>query len=95
MEKNFSDEYYRKKMNEIESKMESYVNGALFSAYSAILSAGTKSEFPLVFMCSTLLAVAQIDYYLDKKNECYGKWGRRECMTEPIKLRKVIEYKKR
>ena len=96
MNKNgYTKEYYIKKAQEYEAKMDPYLNDALMSQYGAILSMPTKSEFPLFFIFSFLLSFAQADYYLFKRNECYKKMKREEGMTEPIKLRKIIEYKKR
>ncbi len=91
---NYTNEYYFQKIQEVDNKMDPYLNNALISAYGSVMSAGTKSEFPLFFLCSTLLSVAQINYYFYKKNECFKKIEQEEGMTEPIKLRKIIEYKK-
>ena len=91
----YTEEYYLKKAKEMENKADSHINDGLMSAYGSLLSLGTKSEFPLFFFCSLLLSVFQVDYYLYKRNEIYKKMEKEEGITEPIKLRKVIEYKKR
>ena len=95
MDNNFSDEYYAKKIMEIENKMEPWVNDTLLSAYGAGLGMLARNEFAWAFLGTTLLSLAGVDYYLYKRSDCYEKWEKGECVTEPIKLRKVIEYKKR
>ena len=95
MNNNYTEEYYLKKAQEFYNKADPYINDAFLGAYGSVLSAGTKSEFPIIFLCSTLLSVAQVNYYLFKRNQCYKKMEKEEGMTEPIRLRRVIEYKKR
>lgn len=92
---NYTTNYYLKRVSEIENKMDQHLNDALVSAYGGILSCSTKSEFPLFFIGFTLLSVIQLDYYLLKRNHCYEKMHNEVGMTEPIKLKKVIEYRKR
>lgn len=91
---NYTNEYYYKKIQEMDEKIDPYLNDALISEYGVLLSSITKSEFPLFFLGTALLSLAQINYYIHKKNECYKKMETEEGLTEPIKLRKVIEYKK-
>ena len=93
--KGYTQEYYLKKAQAFEDKAEPYINDGLLSGYAAMLSCGIKSEFSLFFLCSAMLSVAQINYYLFKRNQCFKKMEKEEGLTEPIKLRKVIEYKKR
>lgn len=96
MNKNgYTEEYYLKKAQEFEDKADPYLDDAVLCAYGSVLSCGTKSEFPLFFSFSTLLSLAQIDYYLFKRNQCFKKMEKEEGMTEPIRLRRIIEYKKR
>ncbi len=96
MNKNgYTEEYYFKKIDELNSKMDPYLNDALLSTYGALLSAGTKSEFPLFFICCSILSIAQIDYYISERSDCYRKMENEEGLTEPIKLRKIIEYKQK
>ena len=92
---NYTEEYYLKKAQEFTKKADPYINDAFLGAYGSVLSAGTKSEFPIFFLCSTLLSVAQINYYLFKRNQCYKKMEKEEGMTEPLRLKRIIEYKKR
>lgn len=96
MNKNgYTNKYYLKKAQEFENKADPYLDSAILCAYGSVLSSGTKSEFPLFFGVSFLLSLTQINYYLSKRNQCYKKMKKEEGMTEPIKLRKVIEYRKR
>ncbi len=92
---NYTNEYYFKKAQKFDNKADPYIDSALLSAYGEMLSYGTKSEFPLFFSFSLLLSLAQLAYYLFKKDECLKKMENEEGLTEPIKLRRVIEYKRK
>lgn len=92
---NYTNEYYLKKISKINDKIEPHLNDALIGVYGEFLSLNTKSEFPVFFLILSLLSIAQVDYYLHQRNECYSRMEKEEGMTQPIKLRKIVEYKKR
>ena len=59
---NYTNDYYLKKISEIESKIEPHLNDALMSVYGEFLSLNTKSEFPLFFFLFLVVPSFQIHY---------------------------------
>ena len=95
----YTDEYYHEKRNKyLHNYFDADIKEALLNSYAAfcgiVLVDGDEAKLPVIsFMAISYLFLGKGIYDFYKVIDIESKWKNGEGLTEPLKLRKIKQYK--